>query len=436
MPVHELLDRQDDAAPADVIPVAARTWSRAKRILIVLSAAIVLIAWAWWLIGRPMSERPARRSTEAPTVVRLGTVSRGDMPVTLEGLGTVTALSTVVIKTQISGKLTEVGFKEGQSLKKGDFLAQIDPRPYQAALDQAKGQLARDEALLAAAKIDLARYEKLITQDSIARQQVDTQRALVLQDEAIVRSDKANVENATLNLNYCRILSPSEGRVGLRLVDPGNYVQASDPNGIAIITQMQPISVIFTVPQDAIPQFIKKLRAGETLAVLAFNRSNSAQLATGSLTTVDNQIDTTTGTVKLRASFANEGETLFPNQFVNVKLIVDTLKEATIAPAAAIQVGAPGSYVYVANANATVSVRPIKVGPGNGDGVAVLEGLAVGDKVVVDGVDRLRDGAKIRLAEAVGRNPDQSGKASGDAVPQPRQRQQRSPVRSPSGAGP
>ena len=436
MPVHKLLDRQDDAAPANVATVASRAWRRAKRILIILSAAIVLIASAWWLIGRPISERPGRRSTEAATVVRLGTVSRADVPVTLEGLGTVTALSTVVIKTQISGKLTEVGFKEGQSVKKGDFLAQIDPRPYQAALDQAKGQLARDEALLAAAKIDLARYEKLMTQNSIARQQVDTQRALVLQDEAIVRSDKANVENATLNLNYCHILSPSEGRVGLRLVDPGNYVQASDPNGIAIITQMQPISVIFTVPQDAIPQFIKKLRAGEALAVLAFNRSNSAQLATGSLTTVDNQIDTTTGTVKLRASFANEGEALFPNQFVNVKLIVDTLKDATVAPTAAIQVGAPGSYVYVANSNATVSVRPIKVGPSNGDSVAVLDGLAAGDKVVVDGVDRLRDGAKIRVSEAADHNPDQTRKAGGEAVPQPQKRQQKSPVRSPSSAGP
>jgi membrane fusion protein, multidrug efflux system len=435
MSVQKLLDRQADAAPT-VAPVASRRWRRTKTTLRLLSVAMVLMASAWWLLGRPASERPARRSAEAATVVRLGTVSRGDMPVTLEGLGTVTALSTVVIKTQISGKLTEVGFKEGQSIKKGDFLAQIDPRPYQAALDQAKGQLARDEALLAAAKIDLARYEKLMTQDSIARQQVDTQRALVLQDEAIVRSDKANVESATINLNYCRIVSPNEGRVGLRLVDPGNYVQASDPNGIAIITQMQPISVIFTVPQDAIPQFIKKLRAGEALVVLAFNRSNSAQLAKGSLSTIDNQIDTTTGTVKLRASFPNEDETLFPNQFVNVKLIVDTLKGATVAPAAAVQVGAPGSYVYVANADATVSVRSVRVGPGNGDSVAVLEGLAPGDKVVVDGVDRLRDGAKIRVAEAADRKPDQTDKAGGDADPQPRQRRHSASPRSPSDAGP
>jgi membrane fusion protein, multidrug efflux system len=425
VPVHKLLDRQGGSAPPDVAPVATRPRRRGRAFLVVLLATILAATLAAWLLSRPAGERPGRRTAETTTVVRLGTVTRGDMPVSLEGLGTVTTLSTVVVKTQISGKLTEVGFKEGQSVKKGDFLAQIDPRPYQAALDQAQGQLARDEALRAAAKVDLARYEKLITQDSIARQQVDTQRALVLQDEAIVRTDKANVESATLNLNYCRILSPSDGRVGLRLVDPGNYVQASDPSGVVIITQMQPISVIFTVPQDAIPQFIKKLRAGEALPVLAFNRNSSKQLAAGSLTTIDNQIDVTTGTVKLRATFANEDETLFPNQFVNVKLVVDTLQDGALVPSAAVQIGAPGPYVYVANADATVSVRAIKVGPSNGESVAVLEGLAPGDKVVVDGVDRLRDGAKIRVPEAAPTNPDQVGKAARDGEPRPQKRKQK-----------
>jgi membrane fusion protein, multidrug efflux system len=408
-----------------VAPLATRAGRRGGTLLITLSLAIVLLALAWWLIARPASERPGRRSAEAATVVRLGTVTRGDMPVILDALGTVASLSTVTVKTQISGKLTEVGFKEGQSVKKGDFLAQIDPRPYQAALDQAQGQLARDEALLAAARIDLARYEKLMTQDSIPRQQVDTQRALVLQDEAIIRSDKANVENATLNLNYCRILSPSDGRVGLRLVDPGNYLQASDPNGIAIITQMQPISVIFTLAQDTIPQFIKKLRSGVALPVLAYNRSSTTQLATGTLATVDNQIDTTTGTVKLRAAFPNEDESLFPNQFVNVKLVVDTLHDATIVPSAAIQIGAPGPYVYLANADATVSVRPIKLGPSDGERVAVLEGLTPGDEAVVDGVDRLRDGAKIRVPDAAGFNPDQAGKSGRDGEPRAHQRGQK-----------
>jgi membrane fusion protein, multidrug efflux system len=406
--VHKLLERREEFGaerPASVAPPQSR---RVRRLIILLALAALIGAAIWWWLSGPARERPGRRPAEAATVVRLGPVTKGDMPVTLDALGTVTALSTVTVKTQISGKLTEVGFTEGQSVKKGDFLAQIDPRPYQAALDQAQGQLARDEALLAAAKIDLARYEKLMTQDSIARQQVDTQRALVLQDEAIVRSDKANVENAALNLNYCRIVSPSDGRVGLRLVDPGNYLQASDPSGVVIITQMQPISVIFTLPQDAIPQFLKKLRAGESLSVLAFNRSSTTQLATGSLSTLDNQIDVTTGTVRLRATFANDDESLFPNQFVNIKLVVDTLRDATLVPSAAIQIGAPGPYVYMANADSTVSVRPIKTGPSGGERVVVVEGLAPGDNVVVDGVDRLRDGAKIRVPEAAGSSSSSS----------------------------
>jgi len=422
--VHKLLERRDEAPPGrppSAAPPGLRH-GRSRSILLAL-AAVLIAALTWWFF-RPVGERPGRRSTEAATVVRLGAVTQGDMPVTLEALGTVTALSTVTVKTQISGKLVEVGFTEGQSVKKGDFLAQIDPRPYQAALDQAQGQLARDEALLAAAKIDLTRYEKLMTQDSIARQQVDTQRALVLQDEAIVRSDKANVENATLNLNYCRIVSPSDGRVGLRLVDPGNYLQAGDP-GIVMITQMQPISVIFTLPQDAIPQFIRKLRAGETLTVLAFNRSSTTELASGTLTTIDNQIDVTTGTVRLRATFRNEDETLFPNQFVNIKLVIDTLRDATIVPSAAIQIGAPGPFVYIAGPDSTVSVRPIKVGPSSGERVVALEGLAPGDNVVVDGVDRLRDGAKIRVPEAASSNANPTVKSGKDGAPRDRKRQQK-----------
>ena len=407
--MHKLLERREEVGAQCPPAVAPRASRRVRWYLMLLALAALIGAATWWWLSGPARERPGRRPTEAATVVRLGVVTKGDMPVTLDALGTVTALSTVTVKTQISGKLTEVGFTEGQSVKKGDFLAQIDPRPYQAALDQAQGQLARDEALLAAAKIDLARYEKLMTQDSIARQQVDTQRALVLQDEAIVRSDKANVENAALNLNYCRIVSLSDGRVGLRLVDPGNYLQAGDPNGVVIITQMQPISVIFTLPQDTIPQFLRKLRAGETLSVLAFNRSNTTQLAAGALTTLDNQIDVTTGTVRLRATFPNDDESLFPNQFVNIKLVVDTLRDATLVPSAAIQIGAPGPYVYVANADSTVSVRPIKVGPSGGERVAVLEGLAPGDNVVVDGVDRLRDGAKIRVPETAGSGLNPTG---------------------------
>lgn len=394
--MHKVLDRQPSGQ--DQQPSSAHLRKRGRAFLWIVVLGSLLAGFAWWLQSAPTSAPHTRGSGDAASVVRLDEVKTGEMPVTLEALGTVTALSTVTVKTQISGNLTEVGFQEGQSVKKGDFLVQIDPRPYQAALDQAQGQLARDQALLAAANVDLARYEKLLKQDSIASQTVDTQRALVRQDEAIVRSDQANVETASLNLKYCHIISPIDGRVGLRLVDPGNYVQPSDANGIVVIAQTQPMSVIFTLAQDTIPQFIKKLRSGEHLPVLAYDRSDTTQLATGTLTTIDNEIDTSTGTVKLRATFPNTDESLFPNQFVNIKLIVDTLRNATIAPSSSVQIGAPGPYVYIANSDNTVSVRAVKLGPSDTGHAVILKGLAAGDNVVVDGIDRLRDGAKIRLS--------------------------------------
>jgi membrane fusion protein, multidrug efflux system len=401
--VHNVLDRQSDGSGADVVMRRPSTEApiRTRRgvwpALVVL--AVLLGGVGWWLESRT-AVKPAPATAERATVVRLGDVTSGDMPVTLEGLGTVTSLSTVTVRTQIAGRIIEVGFVEGQEIKKGDFLAQIDPQPFQAALDQAKGQLARDEAMLADARLDLARFEKLITQDSIARQQVDTQRALVQQDEAIIRADQANVESAQINLNWCRIVSLNEGRVGLRLVDAGNYVSPGDASGIAVVAQMKPITVIFTLPQDDIPQFIKKLRAGENLPVQAYDRSGSTLLATGKLDAIDSQIDTTTGTVKLRASFPNEDETLFPNQFVNAKLVVDTLHGATLAPSAGVQIGAPGPYVYIANKDGTVSVRTVELGPSNAQDIVIRKGLQPGDKIVVDGLDHLRDGAKIRTAEA------------------------------------
>jgi len=400
--MQEQPDRQSDGVIPGAHQPSVRQSGRSRTLLIIITLAILIAVLGWWLQSRTSTQQPQHRAGETSTVVRVAAATRSDVPVSLEGLGTVTSLSMVVVKTQISGKFTEVGFEEGQFVKKGDFLAQIDPRPYQAALDLALGQLSRDQALLAAAKVDLARYEKLETQDSIAHQQVDTQRALVLQDEAIVRSDNASVDNATLNLNYCRVVAPSEGRVGLRLVDPGNYVQASDSGGIVVITQTRPISVIFTLPQDTIPQFIGKLRSGTALPVLAYDRSGSTLLATGTLSTIDNQIDTTTGTVKLRANFSNDQETLFPNQFVNVKLVVETLHDATVIPSAAVQIGSPGPYVYLANPDDTVSMRPVKLGPNDGERVAVLEGLSQGDNVVTDGVDRLKDGAKIKVSEPKG----------------------------------
>lgn len=346
-----------------------------------------------------------------PATVRTDTVTVGDMPVLLDGLGTVASLATVTVKTQISGNITEIGFTEGQAVKAGDFLVQIDPRPYQAALDQAEGQLARDEATLEQAKLDLQRYTNLLKQDSIARQQVDTQRSLVQQTESIIKSDRAAIDAAKINLAYCRIVSPIAGRAGLRLVDLGNYVQPSDSSGLVVVTQTQPISVIFSLPQDAIPQFVPKLRAGKTLEVKAYDRTGATLLASGELSTVDNQIDTTTGTVRLRANFANEREELFPNQFVNVKLVADTVRGATLVPAAGVQLGAPGTYVYVVNADNTVSMRPVKLGPSDSQHAVVLDGLKPGDKVVVDGADRLRDGVKIVVAGEPRGNEGGSGPA-------------------------
>jgi membrane fusion protein, multidrug efflux system len=345
-----------------------------------------------------------RNQFGGPVPVGVATVQTGDMPVTLTGLGTVTPLATVTVKTQINGYLTEVAFQEGQMVKKGDFLAQIDPRPYQVALEQAEGQFAKDQALLKNAQLDLARYNTLVAQNSIATQTRDTQVSLVAQDQAAIKTDQAQIDVQKLNLIYCHIISPVTGRVGLRQVDAGNYVQTSDPNGIVVVTQLQPISVIFTLPEDNLPAVLKRLHAGASLVATAYDRTGTTELGTGHLETVDNQIDTTTGTVKLRAIFDNEQQILFPNQFVNVQLLVDTLHDADIVPSAAIQHGAPGAFVYVVKPGQTAAVQKVKLGPGDGQHIAVLDGLQPGEKVVVDGADRLREGAKVTLA-AMG-NPE------------------------------
>jgi multidrug efflux system membrane fusion protein len=347
-------------------------------------------------------------------------VEKGDMPVTLSQLGTVTPLATVTVKTQLSGYLVQIGFQEGQMVNKGDFLAQIDPRPYQVALEQAQAQLAKDQALLKNAQVDLQRYNTLVAQNSIAKQTRDTQVSLVAQDEATVKADQALIDVQKLNLTYCRIVSPVTGRVGLRQVDAGNYVQTSDPNGIVVVTQLQPISVIFTLPEDNLPEVMKRVRAGAVLPVTAYDRTGATELASGKLDTVDNQIDPTTGTVKLRAIFDNEQETLFPNQFVNVKLLVNTLHEADIVPNSAVQRGAPGTFVYVVKPENTVAVQKVKLGPSDGQRIAILSGLEPGERVVIDGTDRLRDGAKVTLAPAQPAAPA----AEGPAQPQgQRQRQ-------------
>jgi multidrug efflux system membrane fusion protein len=280
-------------------------------------------------------------------------------------------------------------------VKKGDFLAQIDPRPYQLLLAQYEGQLARDQGILAQARVDLARYQKLAEQNSIARQQYEDQIYIVQQDEGTVKLDQAQIDQQKLNVVYCHIVSPVTGRIGLRLIDPGNYVQTSNSTGLAVVTQMQPITVIFPIPEDNLPDVMPPMAAGTELEVFAFDRSNQKMLAVGRVAALDSQIDTTTGTVKIRAQFDNPDNALFPNQFVNAQLLVRTLKDTVVVPTAAIQRGAPGNYVYIINKDSTVSVRSINIGPSDGPMAAVTSGLAVGDQVVVDGTDRLRDGARV-----------------------------------------
>ena len=278
--------------------------------------------------------------------VAVVTAQKGSIPISVDALGTVTPLATVTVRTQIAGQLAEVAFKEGQTVQAGDFLAQIDPRPYQLQLAQAQGALQKDQALLANAKRDLGRYQTLLKQDSISGQQADTQAATVLQDIGTVQTDQAQVNTAKLNLVYCHIVAPIAGRIGLRQVDPGNYVQTGDANGIVVITQMDPISALFSVPEDNLPAIMKRLAAGATLPVTAMDRSQTMTLATGALTTVDNVIDTTTGTVKMRAQFDNKDGTLFANQFVNITLLVDTQSDVIVLPSSAIQRGQPGTFVY------------------------------------------------------------------------------------------
>lgn len=383
--------------------------------------AIALIVWHPW--SGTGGGKPGYNAATAAQSVGAATATTGDMPVTQAALGTVTPLATVTVQTQINGVLTDVGFREGQIVQKGDFLAQIDPRPYQAALASAQGTLAKDQALLAEAKIDLGRYQTLSRQDSIAHQQVDTQASLVHQYEGQIITDQAAVDTQKLNLIYCHITAPVAGRVGLRQVDPGNYVQTSSTTGIVVITQLQPISVIFSIPEDALTQVLPRMDAGAQLAVTASDRSDSHKIAEGVVSTLDNVIDTTTGTVKVRAIFDNKNDTLFPNQFVNVSLLVNTLQNVVLVPNAAILRGAPGTFVYLVKPDDTVAVQKVEVGPSDNTHTSVLQGLKAGDVVVTDGTDRLKDGAKIRIpppstaaAQAGQRPPAQQG-AGGTAEP-------------------
>ncbi len=395
---------QDRPAPTSQPPAPAQR-RRGGFGWLVLLAIVAGLGWAGYRYLWPRIEAlrgggagEARRSPAgAPQPVGAATVGAGDMQVVLTGIGTVTPLATITVQTQISGQLLEVGYQEGQMVKKGDFLAQIDPRPYQVTLEQAQGALAHDTGLLNQAKSDLDRYATLNRQDSIAKQQVTDAQFLVQQDEGLVTEDQASIDSSKLNLAYCHIVSPVAGRVGLRLVDPGNYVQASSATGLVVVTQLQPISVIFDLPEDEVAEVQRQMRAGAALGVAAFDRTDTAKVADGTLTTTDNTVDTTTGTVKLRASFSNADDALFPNQFVNARLLLRTLRGVVRVPTAAVQHGAPGTYVYLVKPDDTVGVASIRTGITDGEYQQVLDGLKAGDRVVVDGTDRLRDGAKIRV---------------------------------------
>jgi multidrug efflux system membrane fusion protein len=323
------------------------------------------------------------------------------MPVTLEALGTVTPTATVTVLPQLSGYLTQVAFTEGETVTQGQFLAQIDPRPYQVQLEQYTAQQAKDAAILAQARSDFARYATLQRQNSISAQQVADQKFLVQQDAATVQVDQANIDTANLNLAYCHITAPVAGKVGLRLVDPGNYVTSGSTTGIVVITTIAPITVIFSIPQTELAPVVTRMDAGATLAASAYSSDDTTKIADGTLTAISNQVDTSTGTVNLRATFPNTDNALFPNEFVNLHLLVDTLQNATLVPAPAVQTGAPGSYVYVVNQDDTVSVQTVTTGVTDGTNTVITKGLTPGQVVVTDGVDRLADGMNVSIAKPI-----------------------------------
>ena len=375
-----------------------------RKLSIAAAALLAVIAVVWLVRAAPSAPGKVRGAGLGLPVVAAH-ASRGEVKVTYDALGAVTPLATITVKSRVDGQLMRIGFQEGQIVHQGDFLAEIDPRPFEAALKQAEGALLRDQALLEEARLDQKRYERLVAQDSIAQQQFDAQKALVHQYEGTVEIDQGVVDTARVNLLYTRITAPVTGRVGLRLVDPGNYVQTSDAGGVVVITQIDPISVIFSVPEDNEPQIMARMMSGATLEVAAFDRSGTALLATGKVSTIDNQIDPVTGTVKLRALFDNKDLKLFPSQFVNARLLIDTLHDAVVVPSAAILRGAPGTYVYLINPDKTVSVRVVTVGPSQGERQSIIAGLEPGAAVVVDGSDKLREGAKVTLPRAEDASP-------------------------------
>ncbi len=398
--------------PSDARRSRRRRW---PMLIVLLAIAIGAALWYGQRASRPdpssgakadaaadvQGARRAGRGANQAISVAVATVGSQDIRVTQNALGTATPLVTVTLQAQVGGQLTKVTFVEGQTVHKGDLLVEIDPRPYEAALAQAQGQLAKDQAALEMARMDLVRYEDLVQKKSIMRQQAEDQKWIVAQDEGAVQVDQAQVATARINLGYCHIVSPTDGRIGLRLVDPGNIVQVgSSSASLGVITRMQPMTVVFALPEDSLPAVLGRQRAGAKLQVQAYDRSGLHLLDTGTLLAVDSQINTSTGTVNLKALFPNAGGVLFPNQFVNVVLRVDELKAATALPTAAIQRGVNGTFVYAVKADNTVVMTPVKIGATDGAVAAALSGVSPGDRVVVDGADKLRDGMQVNVPQA------------------------------------
>ena len=362
--------------------------------LVVLLGALLL----WWLLpGKPAAKKVGNSPWDGPVPVRLTEVGSGDFHIELKALGTVTALNTVNVRSRVDGELVKVFFEEGQLVKAGDLLAQIDPRPYQVALQQAEGTLAQNQAQLKNAEIDLARYQGLYAEDSIAKQTLDTQQALVGQYRGTVKSNQAAVAEARLNLDFTRIRAPIAGRLGLRQVDLGNLVRSSDTTPLVVITQVEPIAVNFTLPEKDLPPLLARVRDNQKLRVEAWDRGEQQRLAEGELHSLDNQIDVATGTVKLKARFANTGEQLFPNQFVNVRLRVETRQQATLIPSAAVQFGARGTFVFVLGEGDKVQIRDVRIAASDGATSLVEEGVKVGERLVLEGIDKLKDGSQVQV---------------------------------------